>query len=191
MEFAIGAVAVVLGSVLTAVGKDRFPRVIRVVRWLGLVILSAAVVWFASVSLWATVVAAGTLLLANWALAFFATTGNLRVGSDPAGLRFRVWEGEAVLLEGLGWIRVGSWRLDLGQVQPVLTVLRRQDGTRLGMMGTAAAGGTVSIDTLLDDGRGLLVTLRGASESLRPPWMLRQALSGDLEELIRTEKGIF
>jgi hypothetical protein len=89
------------------------------------------------------------------------------------------------LLRSLGWIHRGTWIVDLGGVQPAFTAFERPgDRTRVGMMGTAPQGGVISIDTLLDEGRGVLITLRSGSSLLRPPWMFRQELKSPLNELI-------
>lgn len=54
------------------------------------------------------------------------------------------------------------------------------------MLGTAPQGGVISIETMLDDSPGLMVTLRKKSTQLQPPWMFRQELPGlSLGELIR------
>ena len=89
------------------------------------------------------------------------------------------------LLRSLGWINRGTWIMELGTVSPAFTTFERPgDRTRVGMIGTAPQGGVISIDTLLDEGRGVLVTLRQRSTLLRPAWMFRQELGGPLTELI-------
>jgi hypothetical protein len=181
----VGVVGVTAGVLLVAAGRDRFPRSERVLAGAGFVVLTAALGWLVVTTPWATLAVVAVFLAWNLAMSWAATT--TRWNPIPADHRAEaVWQEEIGLVHSMGWDYLGSWVLDLGQVRPTFSSLRRRhDDTRIGMMGKAPTGGVVSIETRLDDGYGLLVTLRGRSSQLRPPWMFRQELRGSLEELIR------
>lgn len=184
MEALYGAIAAVLGGLCIAVFADRYPEATRAFVWFGGLLIAVALAWFAMLDPWAPVAIVGLFLLLNWMIALSHTTSSFRAnpGTDWA---LGVWQEEAELLRSLGWLHRGTWSMDLGRVMPAFTVFERPgDRTRIGMMGTAPRGGIISIDTLLDEGRGVLITLRRESRLLRPRWMFRQELTGSLTELI-------
>lgn len=185
MEALYGAVALVLGGVFVAFAGDRYPRWTRVMTAFGLLAIFASLVWFSLLHPVAPVITVAALMSANWALAFGNTLWAVR--TKPANSwAMSVWRNEMETLLDLGWRHLGTWVVDGGQTQPAFTIFERpHDGTRVGMIGTAPQGGVISIDTLLDDGRGLMVTLRDRSVALKPAWMFRQELPGSLDELIR------
>ena len=185
MEALYGFVALALGGAFIAIGADRFPRLTRVITVLGLLVIVGSLVWFSLLHPLAPVIAVGGLLLANWWLAFASTAWTPK--PKPANTwALGVWADEMDALSSLGWLHRGTWVMDRGQAQPAFTIFERpRDSTRVGMIGTAPQGGVISIETLLDESRGLMITLRDRSVTLRPRWMFRQELTGSLDELIR------
>ncbi|HSJ27214.1 MAG TPA: hypothetical protein VLB67_03325, partial [Acidimicrobiia bacterium] len=159
----LAVVGVTVGVTVVALSRDRFPRVDRVLGAAGFLVLTAALGWLVVTTPWATMAVVAVFLAWNLALSWAATTTSWE--PIPADQHAEaVWLEEIGLLHSMGWDYLGSWVLDLGQVRPTFTSLRRRhDDTRIGMMGKAAKGGIVSIETRLDDGNGLLVTLRGRS----------------------------
>jgi hypothetical protein len=184
VEVLYGAIAAALGGVFISVFADRYPVATRAFVWFGVLLITVSLAWFALLSLWAPVIVVALVMLLNWGVAVSHTTSADRA-KPGTGWALGVWQEEAESLRSLGWIHRGTWILDVGRVTPAFTVFERPgDRTRVGMMGTAPYGGVISIDTLLDEGRGVLITLRNRSSLLRPPWMLRQELARPLSELI-------
>ena len=183
-SIALVAIAVAAGGAMAV--ADRFPRITRILVLFGTLALAVAAVYTSVEVPWLGLSLLGIFALGNMAHGYAATTSKFRV--KPAPLRsLSVWAREVAELRALGWAHLGTWLLDGGQTQPVWAILRRPtDRTQAGMLATAAPGGVISIDTLLDDGRGLLVTLRGSSSSLRPHWMFRQEIKGaSLTEMVK------
>jgi hypothetical protein len=188
----IGVVGVAIGVSLIAWGRDRFPRFTGIVDLAGLAVLVASVGWLVITAPLASIPIVFLFFLWNLMISWSGASTEWK--ATPADERAAlVWIEETNLLHSLGWDYLGTWILDLGQVRPALTALvRPHDGTRVGMMGTSATAGVVSVETLLDDGRGLMVTLRKKSSQLRPAWMFRQELEGELQELIRAhDEAVF
>lgn len=185
MENVAGIVAVALGTLLFALGRDRFPRVARTATVVGLLVLIVGL----GMVFWTTpLVAAGMIslfalltFLLSWVEASALWKARPATQADVSG-----WSDVIELLVALDWIFTDAWILELGQAYPTfLSFERYPDGTRIGCVGRHANGGVITIETFLDDGEGMLVTMRGRSSTLRPPWMFRQELNLPLEELIR------
>ena len=184
VEVLYGAIAAALGGVFISVFADRYPATTRAFVWFGVLFITVSLAWFALLNPWAPVIVVALFMLLNWAVAVSHTTSADRA-VPGTGWALGVWQEEAESLRSLGWIHRGTWIMDVGRVTPALTVFERPgDRTRVGMMGTAPQGGVISIDTLLDEGRGVLITLRNRSSLLRPPWMFRQELDESLAGLI-------
>lgn len=184
MEALYGAIAAAFGGILISVFADRYPGAAQAFVWFGAVLITVALAWFALLDPWAPVVVVALFMLLNWAMAVSHTNSAFRA-KPGTGWALGVWKEEADLLRSLGWIHRGTWIMDFGRVMPAFTVFERPgDRTRVGMMGTAPQGGVISIDTLLDEGRGVLITLRKGSSLLRPHWMFRQELNEPLTGLI-------
>lgn len=185
MENVAGVVAVALGTLLFALGRDRFPRAARAFTYLGLLVLIAGLgllAWMMPLQAVGMIAffALSTFLL-SWLEASARWKARPATQGDVAG-----WQDVISLLVALDWIFTDAWILELGQANPTfLSFERFPDGTRIGCVGRHANGGVITIETFLDGGHGMLVTVRGRSSTLRPPWMFRQELSLPLEELIR------
>lgn len=165
---------------------DRFPKLTMVLAIGGGIALAVALVVSVIAVPWLSLSLLGFFMLGNLAHAHAGTTSNF--SPRPANRRaISVWAEEIRTLVGLGWDYRGTWLLDGGQTQPVWTVVERPtDGTHVGMFGTAAKGGVITFETLLDEGRGLLVTMPRPASSLRPPWMFRQEIKGaSLVEMVQ------
>ncbi len=184
MEALYGAIAAALGGTLISVFADRYPAATRAFVWFGVLLITVSLAWFALLNPWAPVIVVALVMLLNWGVAVSHTTSAFRA-KPGTGWALGVWKEEADLLRSLGWIHRGTWIMDVGRAAAAFTVFERpSDRTRVGMMGTAPQGGVISIDTLLDEGRGVLITLQKGSRLLRPAWMLRQELDEPLTELI-------
>ena len=178
------ATAVLAGAAMAL--ADRFPRLTRAFVLFATLALAIAAVYASILVPWLGLYLLGIFVVGNMAHGYAATTSRFRVKPAPPG-SLRVWAREVAELEAQGWTHAGTWLLDGGQTRPVWSIVRRpQDHTQVGMLGTAAPGGVITIDTILDDGRGLLVTLRGSSSALRPHWLFRQEIKGaSLTEMVK------
>lgn len=185
IESVFGIVGMTLGAALFVSARDRFPRTARSVMTVGLILTTAGfgvLVWLRPVF---TLALAGFLLVSNFLLSWLEATARWK--AHPAEDRDIVgWANTIDLLTSLGWVFTDAWRLDLGQAMPpFLSFERHPDGTRVNAVGRHERGGVITIETFLDDRRGMLVTVRKRSTQLRPAWMFRQALDLTLEELVR------
>lgn len=185
MENVAGIVGIAVGTLLFALGRDRFPRVARAVTILGLLALIGGLGLLAwtmpLVALGVIAVFAVITFMLSWLEASARWKALPATQGDVAG-----WHDVISLLVMLDWIFTDAWILELGQARPpFLSFERYPDGTRTACVGRHANGGVITIETFLDGGHGMLVTMRGRSSTLRPPWMFRQELNLGVEELIR------
>ena len=184
-EAAIGAVAVGLGTSVLVLARDRFPRSARVVLVSGLVVMVAgigALVWAEPVR---SLVIIGMLFVLMYLVSLLEASARWKAQSAAAG-NIDGWAETIELVTAMGWVFTDAWVLDMGQVRPpFLSFERYPDGTRLNAVGRHERGGVVTIETFLDDRRGMLVTARKRSSQLRPPWMFRQVVARPIEEMVR------
>lgn len=182
----IGLVVAVLAAGVVLTVADRIPKLTKVLVLLGAIVLLVAVVYSVLAVPALALPLVGIFIFGNLMHVIAGTTSRFR--TKPADLRAEsVWAEEVATVVSQGWEHRGTWIFDGGQTRPVWSIaVRPTDGTHVGMLGTAPHGGMVTVETLLDEGRGLLVTLRRPSSLVRPPWMFRQAIKGaSLTEMIR------
>lgn len=181
----ISVVGVAVGIAALAWARDRYPRFARTVEFLGALSLLAAIALVVITEPLLSALIGGVFVLVNLAQAWAGTSTKWK--TEPAQARAAiVWSEQIELMVSLGWDHIDTVVIDLGQIRPAFSSLARpSDETRMNMVGTSAKGGLVSIETLLDEGRGLLVTMRKKSSQLKPKWLFRQELDLPLEELVR------
>lgn len=168
-------------AVVTTVGigiyrhfvEDRVPLVKRVLNAGGLGLFVFFGVWAALEAPELLLMGVGAFLLLNVGDALISTSSRL----DAAPAHPHVWVEPLNDLRRSGWVHLGTWNLVLGGKRPELTIYERpHDRSRFIAIGTAARGGIAEVQSLLDDGHGYLITLNRRSRTIRPPWMLKQAL---------------
>lgn len=179
------ALGLALLALFMAFVPDRFPRLSWFVGAVGTVLIVGAFVYYSQRAPLVTALVGGSLVLVTWLTRYLAVVVKPRL-KPATGQAIQVWADEMQLLDTLGWEYLDTWVVETGQSEPAFTAYERPlDGTRVGMVGTAPQGGVITLETLLDNGRGLVVTAWKRSATLRPHWMFRQVLRAPLHDLIR------
>jgi hypothetical protein len=185
IESVISIAGLAVGTALFVFARARLPRIARAVMALGLLLMLAGfgvLLWLEPVK---TLVVAGGIVVSSLMLSWLEAGAKWK--AQPAESRdIGGWANTIELLTSMGWVFTDAWVLDLGQVRPpFLSFERYPDGTKVNAVGRHERGGALTIETFLDDRRGMLVTVRKRSSQLRPAWMFRQALDLPVDELVR------
>jgi hypothetical protein len=167
--------------------EDRLPLVPRIMNALGVALFFFFGAWAAIEAPVLLIAGIGAFVTLNVLNALLTTSQRL----DGVPAHPSVWLEPLADLRRTGWSHIGTWHMNLGGKVPEVAIYERpDDGARLMAIGTAAQGGIVEIQTLLDGGRGYLVTLNKKSHTVRPPWMFKQSLVGEsISELVRAHDG--